>query len=67
MTKSAVKAYGKVYLIFYINIPKTDDGLYRQHTDFESTDSGIVNHLAGGVCVCVCVCVYIYTAPPLLK
>lgn len=31
MTKSAVKAYGKVYLIFYINIPKPDNHLYR-HT-----------------------------------
>lgn len=53
MAKSAVKAYGKVYLIFYIKIPKTDDRLYRQHADFESTGSGIVKHLAGCVCVCV--------------
>lgn len=39
MTKSAVKAYGKVYLIFYINIPKICAHLYRQHSDLKSTGS----------------------------
>lgn len=69
MTKSAAKACSKVYLIFYKNIPKNDDHLYRQHSDFKSMSSGIVKLLARCVCVrvriCVCVCVsipqYIYT------
>lgn len=50
MTKSAVKVYGKVYLIFYINIPKTYAHLYRQHSDLKST--GSVKHLDG--------CLWIY-------
>lgn len=54
MTKSAVKAYGKVYLIFYINIPKTYAHLYRQHTDLKPTGSSSVKHLAG------CLWIYIY-------
>lgn len=57
MTKSSVKAYHKSSLIFYINFPKTDDHLYRQHAGFQSTDSGIVKHPV--VCACACVCIYI--------
>lgn len=57
MTKSSVKAYRKSSLIFYINFPKTDDHLHRQHAGFQSTDSGIVKHPV--VCACACVCIYI--------
>lgn len=56
MTKSAVKAYGKVYLIFYINIPKTYAHLYRQHIDLKSTGTGSVKHLDG----CLRIYKYIY-------
>lgn len=56
MTKSAVKAYGKVYLIFHTHIPKTYAHLYRQHTDLKSTGTGSVKHLDG----CLWIFEYIY-------
>lgn len=47
MTKSAVKAYGRVYLIFYIGIPKTYAHLYRQNIDLKSTGTSSVKDLDG--------------------